>query len=725
MGMMRAYYLPCVLVVFFLAIGCDDGGNKRSPGTPVTATDWTYRLTESPAGAVLWTAPATRRLRASDRAPGESRSGLFASGARRERELVQLVVDPGAGGVRLAQVTDPALASVELFSGGFVDGVLTTIDPLAWNQDAPGGSSSPVILWIQLELAADAPAGQREIGLQLTVGGQAVTVPLRLYVYDFELPRELHYESLLYLSVADLIGAGESEESVKDRLFALRMTPASVAWPSGLTYRITWDSDANPARCSAFYDEPDENPAYAVGALAPKYMLGEGWNGVGFPNSMFFQFVDNSTPRPDSFCGQPRGDHFGTEAYNEQWSAYLAGLEGYLDSAGLLPRGYWYVQNEPQNQADYDVAAHLCRMSRAAAPGLKIAISEEPKPEIAEHADGACMYDLWIAHIRALEPVYAAQALRQGASLWLYTLDHDPDPYFNPTVPDADGMHMRIIPWVSWGQRATGWAYYDFGRFFDGPRATYMAHLFREGSEDFEYLRLAAGGSGPTVDTETPADVTARSVAASPTSWTRDPDALMTLRHELGRYIEGSRADPPILVSPGSRPRDAYCVNFQDPAGAPAGDVTVGGIPCEKVGWTAFDAAAGLGWYGEFLGDAGIMLYGYDDVAGVSEALRSYVYDDYGRENLFEFSLENGRYRVTVGAGRPARAYPDDPHRVLVEGVWLIQDEPTSDAARTFERSMEVELTDGSLSLVTGGRSALTGEFAYTFLSYLLIEPIP
>ncbi|MBU1412119.1 hypothetical protein KKD52_04015 [Myxococcota bacterium] len=723
--MMRASLLCMGIIVASLLNGCDDGGQKTTHGTPVAATDWTYRLSESPSGIQLWTAPAARRVRSGDRAPVEARSGLFASAARREREVVQLIVDPGAGGVALAPLSDTALASVELFSGGLTDGHLQTLTPLPWNQAASGGSGAPVVLWLVLTVAEDAPAGERTLQVELTVGGQALTVPLRLYVFDFELPPEIHYESLLYLSVADLIGPGETEETVKNRLFDLRMTPASVAWPSGLTYRITWDSEANPQRCSAFYDEPDENPAYAVGALAPKYMLGEGWNGIGFPNSMFFQFVDNSTPRPDSFCGESRGDHFGSAAYNEQWSAFLTGLEGYLDAAGLLTRGYWYVQNEPQDQADYDVAAHLCRMARAAAPGLRIAVSEEPKPEIAEHADGACMYDLWIAHIRALEPVYAAEALRQGASLWIYTLDHDPDPYFNPTRPDADGMHMRIIPWVSWTSRATGWAYYDFGRFFDGPRATYMAHLFREASEDFEYLRLAAGGSGPTVDVDTPADVTARSVAASPTSWTRDPDAFMTVRHELGRYVEGTRAEPPVLSAPGSRPRGVYCVNFQDPAGAPAQAVELGGVTCEKVGWPAFDVNAGLGWYGEFVGNPGITLTGYDDVAGVSEALRSYVYDDYGRENLFEFSLENGRYRVTVGAGRPARAYPNDPHRVMVEGTQLIDDEPTTDAQRTFERSIDVELSDGSLSMVMGGQSALTGEFAYTFLSYLLIEPLP
>ncbi len=722
--MKRALLLLSLIWLSIGPGGCDDGGKKTPKGTPVVAGDFTWRLSEGPDGVALWTAPVARRIRSTDRAPGDTRSGLRASAARGEKELVQLIVDPGSGPLALQAPSDPALASAALLAGGFQDGALHTLTPTEWGtivRPPPGG---PLVLWIELAIAADAPAGERTIPLRVDLGGQGITLPLHLYVFDFALPAERHFDSLLYLSVADLMGPGELEQAAKDRLFDLRMTPSSPAWPSGLSYRITWDSEANPQRCAAFYDEPDENPAYAVGVLAPKYLLGEGWNGVGFPDSMFFQFVDNSTPRPSSFCGESRGDHLGTEPYNELWIAWLQGLAGYLDDTGLLDRGYWYVQNEPQDQADYDVAAHLCRMAKAAAPGLRLAVSEEPKPEIAEHADGDCMYDLWIAHVRALEPAYAAVALRRGAELWLYTLDHDPDPYFNPTREGVDGTHMRIIPWVSWVQRATGWAYYDFGRFFDGPRATYMAHLFREGAEDFEYLRLAAGGQQATIDVDTAADVTARSVAPSTTSWARDPDALMTVRHELGRYIEGSRADPPVLAAEGARPRGAYCVNFQDPAGAPAGPVAVGGVTCEKVGWSAFDAEAGLGWYGEFVGNPGITLTGYDDVSGVSEALRSFVYDDYGRENLFEFSLENGRYRVTVGAGRPARAYPNDPHRVMVEGAWLIEDEPTTDAARTFERAREVTLTDGSLSVVMGGRSALTGEFAYTFLSYLLIEPL-
>jgi hypothetical protein len=211
------------------------------------------------------------------------------------------------------------------------------------------------------------------------------------------------------------------------------------------------------------------------------------------------------------------------------------------------------------------------------------------------------------------------------------------------------------------------------------------------------------------------------------TSWTKDADALMTVRYELGRYIDGSRADLPVLVADtGIRPRGAYHLNFQDPAGPPTADpLVVDGKTYLKIGWDAYDATLGYGWSGENIGNPAIALYGYDDVAGFSELEKSYVYDDYGRDNLFEFAIAPGSYLVTVAVGRPARGYPGDPHNLSVEGQKVVDDEVPTDAAPVITRSVTVDVNDGSLSLVVGGRSASTGNYAYTFLDYVNIEPSP
>jgi hypothetical protein len=615
-------------------------------------------------------------------------------------------------------------ARIEVTLAGYQGGVAETLTPLAGDDVVDAVNDRGVPVWVTVFVPRDASAGEHTTQITVTPeGGAALTIPLRLYVFDFDLPEEIHFHTQLNIDVSSL-SSGRSVDEAKSLLFEHRFTPKSVTWPSGFRWGITWDSSANPDRCVSFYDEPDEGPMFSIGALSRRYILGEGWNGIGFPTAMIFQFVDNSTPRPARFCGKSRGDAFGSRAYNDAWSAFLGATDDYLVAHGMQERAYYYVQNEPQDANDARIAAHLCRLTRAAAPNLRIAISEEPTPAIAEDADGACGYDIWIAHVRAYEEGYAwARQRDHGEEVWFYSLDRDPPPYFNPTSVDAEGMNMRIIPWAAWSHRIRGYAYYDFSRYFHGGDPGVRAELFREGFEDYEYLWLANGGAHPEVDVDAAPDRTVASVASSMTSWNHDPDALMALRHQLGLYVEGSIRALPVLQVESSRPRGAYYLNFQDPAGPPAADpLTVGGHEYMKIGWASWDETAGYGWMGENVG-TGIVMTGYDDVAGYDELQRSYVYDDYGRNNLFEFAIAPGRYDVTVGVGRPRRGYPGDPHNLRVEGVVAVDDELTTDASPTLERTVSVEVTDGRLSFEVGGRSASSGDWAYTFLAYVEIVP--
>ncbi|MFW5739393.1 MAG: glycoside hydrolase domain-containing protein [Myxococcota bacterium] len=713
--------------------GSGGSGGGGDPTEPIVLdpSDFTYTLEQSPNELPLWTTPATHKLRVGDRPPKSTSSGLHLSAARREFEPVQLVVGPASGSVTVSVEPFPDLGGgqrVSLSNVRYQQGWGEFLDPLGPSDTLSLSGDHGTGVWLTVYVPEGAPAGEHTTTLTVTPsGGSAISIPVTLYVFDFSIPEAIHFASQLNINLSGLIPDGGSEQDAKDLLFEHRFTPKSVTWPSGFRWNITWDSDHAPNRCESFYDEPDEGEAYSIRHLARKYILGEGWNGIGFPNAMIFQFVDNSTPRPDTFCGISRGDHEGSSAYNEEWSQFLSSLDTYLVDNGYADKAYYYVQNEPQDDEDHRLAAHLCRLTKAAAPHLRIAVSEEPKPEIAEDPAGACGYDIWIAHIRAYKEEYAWQRQREfGETVWFYSLDHDPDPYFNPTRVDVQGMHQRIIPWTAWVHRITGWAYYDAGRFFDGARPTVRAELLREGFEDYEYLYLANGGAHPNVDETANADPTVKSVTSGMTSWNKDADALMALRHELGKYIEGTRDTLPVLeVESNARPRAAYYLNFQDPEGSPSADpLVVDGNTYMKIGWEAWDDDAGLGWYGENIANSGIALFGYDDVDGYTEAQKSYVYDDYGRNNLFEFAVENGRYDVTIGVGRPSRGYPNDPHTAIVEGIRVVDDEPTTDEAPTIERTETIDLTDGKLSVEVGGKSPSTNNWSYTFLSYIVIEPV-
>ncbi|MCP4676303.1 MAG: hypothetical protein GY854_12485 [Deltaproteobacteria bacterium] len=734
--MNRAFVLG--LLVLGMLASCDDkkgGDDDEVASEPVIldSSEYTYKLEESTGDLTIWTTPCTKKVRTNDLPPEETRSGISISAARNEYEPFQILLGPSAGEVSVSMELFSDLGqghSVKMAEVGFEEGWSEQLTPIAQGGVISLTSSHSTPVWITVYIPEGAPAGSHHGNITVQNGDTQISIPVELYVFDFAIPSEIHYASQLNLGISELVPPGGNVDDAKDMLFAHRFTPKSVTWPSGFNWGITWENSASSDQCNVLWDEPDEPDQYSIGWLSKRYILGEGWNGTGFPNAMIFQFVDNSTPRPSEFCGISRGDHYGSDEFNAEWSEFLGALNTYLADEGLDEKAYYYVQNEPQNEEDHLLANHLCRLTKNAAPGLRIAISEEPKPEIAEAAAGDCGFDIWIAHVRAYQKDYAWQRQQDhGEQVWLYSLDHDPDPYFNPTAVAAEGINQRIIPWVSFGLRATGWAYYDANRFFSAHRPTVRAEILREGFEDYEYLYLAndraGGGAYPRVNEISPVDQTVQSVASSLTSWTRNPDALMKLRHELGLYIEGTSDTLPVLEADGDqRPAGEYYINFQDPEGEPSADpLTIDGNTWMKIGWTPYDDELGYGWYGENVDNAAIVICGYDDVSGYSEAQKSYVYDDYGRDNLFEFALENGVYQVTVGAGRPGRGYPGDPHTVVVEGTAVIDDEPTSDAEPVIERTIEVDLMDGRLSLETGGLSPTTGEWSYTFMAYMIISP--
>ncbi len=278
--------------------GTSDSGGPGNEPVPLDPGAYTYTLEQSPSGLPLWTTPVTRKLQTSDRAPETTGDGLRLSAARGEFEPVQLVVGPASGELTVALDPFPQLGAgqrVELAVAGYEQGWVETLSPLSGGAAVTLDAAQPVPIWLTVYVPKDAPPGDHETTLSLSGGAfGTVTVPVRLYVFDFELPDETHFATQLNVDVASLIPEGGDTDDAKDLLWEHRLTPKSVTWPSGFKWNITWDNASAPQPCEAFYDEPDEGDAYSIGWLARRYILGEGWNGVGFPNAMLFQFVDDS-----------------------------------------------------------------------------------------------------------------------------------------------------------------------------------------------------------------------------------------------------------------------------------------------------------------------------------------------------------------------------------------------------------------------------------------------
>lgn len=176
---------------------------------------------------------------------------------------------------------------------------------------------------------------------------------------------------------------------------------------------------------------------------------------------------------------------------------------------------------------------------------------------------------------------------------------------------------------------------------------------------------------------------------------------------------------------PSNRPRGSYYINFQ-PLGQPPSPLVFDGKTWIQVDWKT-QSGAWLDYvpnvspfYGWLRDSANQQISSYFSSTGnYSSIERSYVYDDYGRTNAFQFELESGRYLVTVGVGKPGGS--SDPHNVRVEDHILVNDEVFTNVQ---PRAIEIQLTDGQLTLTFGGRSPSTGLWSYTFLAYMKVEPI-
>lgn len=750
--------------------GCSDdaadatsgGGANGSGGAPPTCTDctptgpMTYRL-PSPVGATLWTTTTMDKVLREAAPPENEGDAIRLYAAKNEHEPFQIAVRADAAGtasLAMAPLSGPGtIDRIEIRRVGYVQiaepsdaaaipsgQIPDPLEPFSFGSDdpVPAGENQPY--WITVYVPPGAPAGDYTSTLTVTVGGQSVEVPVELHVFDFALPSEIGFDGEWNASMQDLGGSESLEkvEQLKDFFFEHRLVPSSVAWPAGLNYNGGIEYDC---ASGSFIDG---SGAYDFAVLGPKYIDGEGWNGTGFPLFKVMQFVDNSTPRPDEFCGVPRGpDHFGTAAYNAEWSKLLAAIDAYVVAHGWQDKAYYYVQNEPQNEADYEVAVFLAELSKAAAPNLRIAVSEEPKPEIADA--GGASYDLWWADLSHFDPEYAAARQALGEEVWWYFLYGDLPPHFNPITIDHPGIESRIGHWAAMKYRVRGFAYYSVTGWGSDPYAnpkpqgtnqngdgfllyppvggelvtSIRWELLREGVEDYEYLLLAAGGSVPNAPgTEVGCDASVNSAVSSVTSFTRDASALQHMRNELGFFLDGQRDGCPVLDStaPGAHPRAPYYLNFQDPAGPPAADpLTIDGQEWLKIGWSAYDGEVGFGWSGPYIGDDAIMLYAYADGAP-NELQASIIYNDYGRTDTFNWDIEGGRYEVTVSIGYQDRTY--SAQRVVVEGMVLFDDAETTPAEPYRVESITADVLDGNVTLEVGQQDE------YTMLNWVSIVPV-
>eukprot|EP00026_Physarum_polycephalum_P000452 Phypoly_transcript_00453.p2 GENE.Phypoly_transcript_00453~~Phypoly_transcript_00453.p2 ORF type:complete len:706 (+),score=95.46 Phypoly_transcript_00453:2560-4677(+) len=644
----------------------------------------------------------------------------------------------------------------------------------ATTQVAPGGtvalsSTIPTVLWITVYIpGTGTQAGNSSATLILTPNGHSsITIPVNLYVFNFKLPRTPNFAT--YLDGLPLIETYDFPDMDAWKLVYLqhRMSLPASDWPNGLTYGVAWDCDSQ-SLTDATSPPSTESCIWANGCTMRRYIQGKGgmWRGEEYddwiPNGFpIYQAVATDWGRPDPFCGVPCNDptHGGwmcQTTYEQKWGAYLAALQSYFIAQNVSTtkvKGFWYTQNEPQNYNDYTISAYLCSVARKYAPKLTIMLSREAQAQIAERREyNNCSYDIWMAHVWRYTPTYTRmRQANYGEVSWFYSLDSDLNcaypgvcnGAFSPAVSNTgnngaedplalnDGPHYRVIPWVAWSNRVTGWGYYDSGIFWDNSppapapaRARISASLLREGFEDYEYLFKANGNKAARVNVKETSDDTAMSIGYAVGIWERDPTTIHTLRHELGRKIEGTRADFPYTVKTPTRTFSNYYIDFQDTSAGPVADFNFGGHTWKAIGWEPYNITKGYGWNSQVMGVPNTIQTGNPILrcidAGSGNVVQSTIcYDDYNHQDEFHFALPQGIYNVTVGIGWPG-ACRGDTEFVSINNVVLRNQTCSPCCQDVREYWGKVHVYPGA----SGAGIVMTfgNDQGYTILSYMKIE---
>lgn len=253
-----------------------------------------------------------------------------------------------------------------------------------------------------------------------------------------------------------------------------------------------------------------------------------------------------------------------------------------------------------------------------------------------------------------------------------------------------DGMHYRAIPWVYWATRTEGFLYYKvrskLGRNgfenltitqdggttlwddtgmntaagYKPPRPRVSATLFREGMEDYEYIFQANCNRNPEVFKRSQVDETVHSIGSLYASFRNGPNAEdehAQLRVELGKYLEGTRADLPALIIPKMFPFANLFFDFCADPGTNTPFVLNAAqwIPVDFN--NNYDPLKGFGFQSKELGlpnwiqPSTVWILQCKD-SGFGDAVqRTVCYNNFNQNDQFHVNIAPGDYDVSVGVG--------------------------------------------------------------------------
>jgi len=439
------------------------------------------------------------------------------------------------------------------------------------SMDVPAGAVQP--LWIEVDVPREATPGEYAGTVTLRWDGGSASLPIRLTVWDFEMPATRHqqvtnwfaFPGSGYLAARDSPEFWELAAKFAKIMVAHRQTcfKAELGW-----IRTTYDLQ-NGCRCDFHFLDRWAETFFAAGMERMEL----------FQAGTISASVDNPTARiaPADLPVEVKVPNVKLTP-EAKLEGVLGQLEKHARAKNWAGRVMLHVQDEPflHSVPSYRKVAEIVHRS---APSLKVIEAVEATGfgnAIDVLVPKLNHLNLWLPHFQTMQ--------REGKEVWFYTCCHPVGRYPNRFL-DQPLVKMRALHWISYLYGLDGYLHWGLNYFAEGadpyseegvskglplgdraimypgrngPIGSMRWSAMRDGLQDYEYLhvledRLAAlkkrlGDSADWLDPRQRPLELCRRVVTSFYDHTRRPEVLLATRREIGREIEAIGRFPLLYV---------------------------------------------------------------------------------------------------------------------------------------------------------------------------------
>ncbi len=450
-------------------------------------------------------------------------------------------------------------------------------------------------IWIEVHVPDNAKAGDYYGKLSVKAEGESFDLPVKLHVWDFEVPSERHLSVINWWRFP-----GPGFENVK---------PYSEEY---------WDL---LGRFCAFLAEHRQTDIQtSIGMILE---TGDEQKGYSYDTSRlerYAQVAFGASIRQIHLhsVGNRTGnltDSSSRITPNEPNLRRLGAWEKVIQRRNWRDKFLVSISDEPFIHHEESYAAVVDRVHEIA-PSVRCIEAVE-----AEYLGDLDVYVPKLSHLNVWRPRFK-QVQDEGAELWFYTCCHPVGRYPNRFL-DQSLLKVRVLHWINYLYDLDGYLHWGLNHFAAGDPYTQEAiskglplgdraiaypgtnkllgslrfSAMRDGLQDYEYLwvlenelskiKRKVGKDAFWLDPRQRSLELCRRVVWSFHEYTRDPDIMLDTRNAIAREIEGLLAEPLLIVQ--TSPPEGTIV----PAGPrnigirglvqPGAKVTLNGKPIENV----------------------------------------------------------------------------------------------------------------------------------------------